>query len=61
MSEDFLSQFAAVTHRVYDLDAGTVAVGVEFSAYEHGGSYSGKRSRSQPLYLLGVLQRKLGE
>ena len=61
MSEEFLSHFAAVTHLVYDLDAGTLVLGVEFSACEQGGSYSGKRSRSRPLYLLGVLQRKLGE
>ena len=53
VSEDFLLHFGAVTYRVYDLDAGTVAVGVEFSAYEHGGSYGGKRSRSESLYEWG--------
>ena len=60
VSEEFLSHYAAFAHRVYDLDAGAVAIGVEFSAYERGGSYSGKRARSQSLYLLGILQRKLG-
>ena len=43
----FLSHFAAVTHQVNDLDAGTVAVGVVFSTYEHSRIYSVNRSRSR--------------